>query len=228
MAQNVQAQAKPIKIPGPDHPISVEPNSRRVVVSVAGRVVADTLEALTLYEAHYPAVQYIPPQGCRYGAAGSFRPHHLLPLQRGRRLLQHPGGRRALDRRGMDLRGALCGRRWHTRITLPSTQIESTRSRYGHDQPLGEKRPRHRGFLRDRASQRARPRRGESIGSGYVQTELITVPGIWLAHQTVSRSGRISAIPMTPPISMITPQIIKPTLKPSSGVAAVSMTLPIT
>ena len=60
MEQNVQAQAKPIKIPGPDHPISVERNSGRVVVSVAGRVIADTREALTLHEAHYPTVQYIP------------------------------------------------------------------------------------------------------------------------------------------------------------------------
>jgi len=60
MEQNVQAQAKPIKIPGPDHPISVERNSGRVVISVAGRVIADTREALTLSEAHYPAVEYIP------------------------------------------------------------------------------------------------------------------------------------------------------------------------
>jgi len=60
MEQNVQAQAKPVKVPGPDHPISVERNSSRVVVSVAGRVIADTREALTLHEAHYPAVQYIP------------------------------------------------------------------------------------------------------------------------------------------------------------------------
>ena len=60
MEQNAQAQAKPIKIPGPEHPISVERNSSRVVVSVAGRVIADTREALTLHEADYPAVQYIP------------------------------------------------------------------------------------------------------------------------------------------------------------------------
>src|SRR5438132_5698779 len=45
---------------GPEHPISVERNSSRVVVSVAGRVIADTREALTLDEAHYSAVQYIP------------------------------------------------------------------------------------------------------------------------------------------------------------------------
>jgi len=60
MEQNVQARAKPIKTPGPDHPISVERNTSRVTISVAGRVVADTREALTLHEAHYPAVQYIP------------------------------------------------------------------------------------------------------------------------------------------------------------------------
>jgi uncharacterized protein (DUF427 family) len=52
--------AKPIKVPGPDHPIAIEPNRARVVVSVAGRVVADTREALTLREASYPPVQYIP------------------------------------------------------------------------------------------------------------------------------------------------------------------------
>lgn len=51
---------KPIKIPGPDHPISIRRNPARVVVSVAGRVVADTRNALTLREADYPAVQYIP------------------------------------------------------------------------------------------------------------------------------------------------------------------------
>ena len=51
---------KPIKIPGPDHPISIEPNRSRVVVTVGGKVVADTRAALTLLEASYPAVQYIP------------------------------------------------------------------------------------------------------------------------------------------------------------------------
>jgi len=52
--------AKPIKVPGPDHPITIEPNPKRVVVTVAGRVIADTKHALSLREASYPAVQYIP------------------------------------------------------------------------------------------------------------------------------------------------------------------------
>jgi uncharacterized protein (DUF427 family) len=52
--------AKPIKVPGPDHPITIEMNPSRVVVTVAGRVIADTTHALSLREASYPAVQYIP------------------------------------------------------------------------------------------------------------------------------------------------------------------------
>src|SRR5271154_3056841 len=60
MEQNIVTASKPIKIPGPDHPITIERNRARVVVSVAGRIVADTREALTLREAAYPAVQYIP------------------------------------------------------------------------------------------------------------------------------------------------------------------------
>lgn len=52
--------SKPVKIPGPDHPITVEKNPARVVVTVGRRVIADTREALTLREATYPAVQYIP------------------------------------------------------------------------------------------------------------------------------------------------------------------------
>ena len=46
--------------PGPDHPITVMANPNRVVVSVAGRVVANTERALVLQESTYPAVQYIP------------------------------------------------------------------------------------------------------------------------------------------------------------------------
>ena len=51
---------KLIKIPGPDHPISIEANLSRIVVTVEGQVIADTRAALTLREASYPAVQYIP------------------------------------------------------------------------------------------------------------------------------------------------------------------------
>ncbi|TCS13993.1 DUF427 domain-containing protein [Caulobacter sp. BK020] len=53
---------RPIKIPGPDHPITVTPNSRRVTVTLGGKVIADTRDAMTLREASYPPVQYIPRQ----------------------------------------------------------------------------------------------------------------------------------------------------------------------
>jgi len=49
-----------IRVPGPDHPITIERNPVRVVVSVPGRVIADTRDALTLGESTYPPVQYIP------------------------------------------------------------------------------------------------------------------------------------------------------------------------
>ena len=51
---------KQARLPGPDHPISIERNPVRLIVSVAGHVVADTRNALTLREAAYAPVQYIP------------------------------------------------------------------------------------------------------------------------------------------------------------------------
>jgi uncharacterized protein (DUF427 family) len=51
---------RPVKIPGPNHPISIEPNPSRVVVKVGGKIIADTSASLTLREASYPPVQYIP------------------------------------------------------------------------------------------------------------------------------------------------------------------------
>lgn len=49
-----------MKIPGPDHPITITPNPRRVKVTAGGKVVADTTSALMLTEAGYPVVNYIP------------------------------------------------------------------------------------------------------------------------------------------------------------------------
>ena len=48
------------RIPGPDHPITIERNPAHITVTVGGKVIADTREALMLREASYPAVQYIP------------------------------------------------------------------------------------------------------------------------------------------------------------------------
>ena len=51
---------KQIRVPGPDHPITIERNPVRVIVSIAGHAIADTRDALTLRESTYPPVQYIP------------------------------------------------------------------------------------------------------------------------------------------------------------------------
>lgn len=46
--------------PGPDHPITITPEPRRVRVVVAGVTVAETRNAPRLEEARYPAVLYVP------------------------------------------------------------------------------------------------------------------------------------------------------------------------
>ncbi len=48
------------RIPGPDHPITISPNPKKVRISLGGTVIAETTHALTLREAAYPAVQYVP------------------------------------------------------------------------------------------------------------------------------------------------------------------------
>ena len=49
-----------MKTPGPDHPITIAPNANRVRVLLGGITIADTTRALTLREASYPPVHYIP------------------------------------------------------------------------------------------------------------------------------------------------------------------------
>jgi uncharacterized protein (DUF427 family) len=61
-SQRIKAQPspKPIKVPGLDHPISIRAKPSRVIVSVGGLIVAGSRDALTLREASYRAVQYVP------------------------------------------------------------------------------------------------------------------------------------------------------------------------
>ena len=49
-----------MKIPGSDHPIAIEKNSKRVKITFNGQTIAQTTRALELREATLPAVQYIP------------------------------------------------------------------------------------------------------------------------------------------------------------------------
>ena len=49
-----------VKIPDATHPITIRPTGARVTVRVGGTVVAKADSALSLAEASYPGIQYIP------------------------------------------------------------------------------------------------------------------------------------------------------------------------
>jgi len=49
-----------IKIPGPDHPITIVANPRRVVARYQGHLIADSADVLVLKEASYKPVCYFP------------------------------------------------------------------------------------------------------------------------------------------------------------------------
>lgn len=70
-----------MKLPGPDHPITITPNPKRVRARIGGHVIADTAAALTLQEASYPAVQYIPRQDVEMGFLGKTEKHTNCPYK---------------------------------------------------------------------------------------------------------------------------------------------------
>jgi uncharacterized protein (DUF427 family) len=57
---NTLSKGKEIKIPGPDHPITISPAGGKVRVTVVGQVVAESTRALRLEEKGYPSVYYVP------------------------------------------------------------------------------------------------------------------------------------------------------------------------
>jgi uncharacterized protein (DUF427 family) len=57
---NTLSNGKEVKIPGPDHPITISPALGRVRVAVAGQTVAESMRALRLEEKEYPPVYYLP------------------------------------------------------------------------------------------------------------------------------------------------------------------------
>jgi uncharacterized protein (DUF427 family) len=70
-----------MRVPGPDHPITITPFRGRVVVRVAGRVIADTMAALRLAEASYPAVLYIPRADADMAALARSDHHTYCPYK---------------------------------------------------------------------------------------------------------------------------------------------------
>ena len=70
-----------MKMPGPDHPITIARNPQRVLVRFNGRIIADTTRALTLQEAHYPPVQYIPREDADMAALSATRHRTHCPYK---------------------------------------------------------------------------------------------------------------------------------------------------
>jgi len=54
------SKGKEIRIPGPDHPITISPAEGKVRITVAGKIVAESTRALRLEEKEYPPVYYLP------------------------------------------------------------------------------------------------------------------------------------------------------------------------
>ncbi len=52
--------SRDIKIPGPDHPITITPSGDHVVVRSGGATIADSRSTLVLQESNYPPVRYFP------------------------------------------------------------------------------------------------------------------------------------------------------------------------
>ena len=69
-----------MKLPGPDHPITISRNGGRVRVTFAGRVIADTTQALTIGGSELQAGALHSAQRCGHERAASDRPPHALPL----------------------------------------------------------------------------------------------------------------------------------------------------
>jgi uncharacterized protein (DUF427 family) len=85
-----------MKQPGPDHPITIAPTGKRVRVSFAGKVIADTTQALTLDEAGYRPVHYIPRADADMSALQASAHHTYCPYKGNASYFTiHAGGRSA-------------------------------------------------------------------------------------------------------------------------------------
>ena len=57
---DTSSKGKEIKLPGPDHPITISPANGKVRVTVSGTIVAESQGALLLEEKGYSPVYYLP------------------------------------------------------------------------------------------------------------------------------------------------------------------------
>ena len=87
-----------MKIPGPDHPITIAPNPKRVLVKAGDVVIADTKRGITLREANYPPVQYIPREDVRMDLLQRSQTHTYCPYKGEASYFSIPaGGEKSVD-----------------------------------------------------------------------------------------------------------------------------------
>jgi len=75
------SDSRPVLVPGPDHPISIEPHGGHVTVRRGAAVVAETDRALALYEASYPVVLYVPLADVDRSLLGDSDQHTYCPYK---------------------------------------------------------------------------------------------------------------------------------------------------
>lgn len=84
--------SRPMKLPGPDHPITITQAAEHITVTVAGRHIADTRAALVLQEAAYPPVHYIPRQDVDMSQLERTSHHTYCPYKGDCSYYSIPGG----------------------------------------------------------------------------------------------------------------------------------------
>lgn len=109
-------------VPGGDHPIFITHNPARVIVRLEGQVVADTKEALTLLEANYPAVQYIPRKDVDMARLEKAATQRIAPTRASPAISASPLAARARTMRH-GLTKSLTRRSPRSRTTWPSIPI---------------------------------------------------------------------------------------------------------
>lgn len=83
---------RPVRIPGPDHPITVKPAGGRVVVRHGDEVIVDTRAALVLQESTYAPVFYVPRADADMAALTATAHHSYCPYKGEASYLSLPGG----------------------------------------------------------------------------------------------------------------------------------------
>jgi len=70
-----------MKLPGPDHPITLEPSRQRVRAAFQRHVFADTDDAVILREAGYPPVYYLPMEDVEMSFLSKTEHHTTCPYK---------------------------------------------------------------------------------------------------------------------------------------------------